>query len=80
MADQLSVDPDGLVSFADGMDQARSRFDVSSGYVRSMMSEAGPLEVCYALADFDRRWTGARGIMDSYFVGIATVARNVSAA
>jgi len=80
MADQLSVDPDGLVTFADRMDQARSQFDISSGYVGSMGSETGPAEVCDGLSDFDRRWTAARQIMDSYFAGIATVARNVATA
>jgi hypothetical protein len=61
MADQLSVDPDGLGAFADRMDQARFAFDTSNAYVGSMGSEAGLAEVCDALADFDQRFASFGG-------------------
>lgn len=80
MADQLSVDPDALDAFAQGMDSARGEFEGASSSVRTWLSSAGSDDLYAALQSFETRWSTGREVLESYFKGLSQVAKDVAAA
>jgi hypothetical protein len=64
LADQLTVDLDGLENFSSELDTIRSSMADANSWMRQFDGELGGREVDHALDHFESHWSDGRGRVD----------------
>lgn len=73
--DQLSVDLDGLSSFADELDSVRTRMNATRTLLRAHEGELGSGDLEDALGDFESGWSDGRKRIDANAERLAGMTR-----